>query len=260
MHRPRLTTGPYFYAVFRNVISSLILPAAFVLALILVQLGEYVFGVDLVQFGVFPRKVSGLLGIFTYPFIHSGWQHLINNSTAILVLGTMLYYFYREVASKAFLWMFLISGVWLWIGGRANFHIGASGLVYALFGFLFVSGLLRKHLKLMALSLLVVFLYGSLVWGVLPIDHKVSYEGHLFGLIAGVMVAFVYRKQGPQRKKYSWEMVDEEEVPEWYPDPERIRREQAEKQLKEQEEARNSQQRINITYVLKKDEGKKDRS
>lgn len=240
--------------------SSLLIPVILVIAMTLVELGEVVFEVDLVQFGVFPRKLSGLIGILTYPFIHSDWKHLINNSSAILVLGTMLYYFYRPVATKTLLWVYLMSGVWLWIGGRPNFHIGASGIVYALFGFLFFSGLFRKHLKLMALSMLVVFLYGSLVWGIFPVDHQISYEGHLFGLLAGIVVAIVYRKQGPQRPKYSWELVDEEEVPDWYPDPERIRREQAEKQLREQQIAQEHQPKsINIKYVYKQNEGKEDR-
>jgi membrane associated rhomboid family serine protease len=239
--------------------SSFLIPAAFVIVLVLVEVGKYVFDVDLVQFGVFPRKFSGLVGVFTYPFIHSGWEHLTNNSAALLVLGTMLYYFYRPIATKTLLWVYLMSGFWLWIGGRANFHIGASGIVYALFGFLFFSGLLRKHLKLMALSLLVVFLYGSLVWGVLPIDHHISYEGHLFGLIAGAVVAVAYRKQGPQKPKYSWDFVEEEEVPDWYPDPERIRREQAEKQLQEQQQ-KSEPRKINIRYVIKKDDKKEDRN
>ena len=225
----------------------------------LIELGELLFEWDFVQFGVFPRKVSGLLGVLTYPFIHSDWKHLINNSTALVVLGGMLYYFYRPVASKTVLWVYLISGVWLWIGGRANFHIGASGIVYALFGFLFFSGVLRRHLKLMALSMLVIFMYGSLVWGVFPIDHSISYEGHLFGLIAGIVVAVVYRKQGPQKPKYSWELEEEEEVPDWYPDPERIRREQAERQLREQQRSDAEPKRINIRYVIKKDGEKKDR-
>ena len=226
----------------------------------LVELGELVFELDLGQFGVFPRKVSGLLGVFTYPFIHSDWKHLTNNSSAILVLGTMLYYFYRPVASKTLLWIYLMSGVWLWIGGRPNFHIGASGIVYALFGFLFFSGLLRRHLKLMALSMLVVFLYGSLVWGIFPVDHQISYEGHLFGLLAGIVVAIVYRNQGPQPPKYSWDLVEEEEVPEWYPDPERIRREQAERQLREQQKSQEREQSsISIKYVYKKNDGKESR-
>ena len=242
--------------------SSLIIPTTLVAILVLIQLAEYVFEVDLVQYGVFPRKASGALGILTYPFIHADWKHLFNNSTALLILGGMLYYFYREVASKTLLWVYLISGVWLWIGGRANFHIGASGIVYALFGFLFVSGVLRKHLKLMALSMLVVFLYGSLVWGVLPIDHKISYEGHLFGLVAGLIVAIVYRKQGPQRPKYSWDFVEEEEVPEWFPDPERERRRQAEQQLQDQKRQKEQSENpsVKINYVYRKNEGKENRN
>ena len=244
----------------KEIRSSILVPATLVIMMALVELGELVFELDLGQFGVFPRKVSGLLGVFTYPFIHSDWKHLTNNSSAILVLGTMLYYFYRPVASKTLLWVYLMSGVWLWIGGRPNFHIGASGIVYALFGFLFFSGLLRRHLKLMALSMLVVFLYGSLVWGIFPVDHQISYEGHLFGLLAGIVVAIVYRNQGPQPPKYSWDLVEEEEVPEWYPDPERIRREQAERQLREQQKSQEREQSsISIKYVYKKNDGKEGR-
>lgn len=224
----------------------MILPATIVVAMVLVKLAEFVFDADFGQYGVFPRKVSRFYGILTYPFIHADWKHLLNNSTAMFILGTMLYYFYRQVASKTLIWVYLMSGVWLWIGGRANFHIGASGIVYALFGFLFVSGVLRKHLKLMALSMLVVFLYGSLVWGIFPIDHQISYEGHLFGLFAGVVVAIVYRKQGPQRPKYSWELVDEEETPDWYPDPEK--------------EAENPSEPIQVKYIYRPNEKQADRN
>ena len=86
----------------------------------------------------------------------------------------------------------------------------------------------------MALSMLVIFMYGSLVWGVFQLTTVFHTKGTLFGLIAGIVVAVVYRKQGPQKPKYSWELEEEEEVPDWYPDPERIRREQAERQLREQ--------------------------
>lgn len=225
----------------------MIVPATIVVALVLVKLAEFVFDVDLGQYGVFPRKVSRLYGILTYPFIHADWKHLLNNSTAMFILGTMLYYFYRQVASKTLLWVYLMSGVWLWIGGRANFHIGASGIVYALFGFLFVSGVLRRHLKLMALSMLVVFLYGSLVWGIFPIDHQISYEGHLFGFFAGIVVAIVYRNQGPQRPKYSWELVEEEEVPEWFPDPEK-------------ESQKSTPEPIQVKYIYRPNEKQGDRN
>ncbi len=227
-------------------ISSFLYPAILVIAFILVKMAEITFNTDFVQWGIFPRKLSGLIGVFTFPFIHSDWKHLINNSSAILILGTMLYHFYREMASKTLFWIYLLSGVCLWMGGRANFHIGASGVVYGLFSFLFISGLLRKHLKLMALSLLVIFLYGSLVWGILPIDDTISFEGHLFGLLAGIVIAIVYRRQGTQQPKYSWDLVEEEEVPEWYPDPDR-KKEETEKQP------------IQIKYIYKKDEGEKGR-
>ncbi len=227
--------------------SSVLYPAILVVVFILVKLAEITFDTQFGQYGIFPRKTSGLIGIFTFPFIHADWKHLTNNSTAILILGTMLYHFYRELASKTLLWVYLLSGVWLWMGGRPNFHIGASGIVYALFSFLFVSGLLRRHLKLMALSLLVVFLYGSLVWGVLPIDHSISYEGHLFGLLAGIVVAIVYRQQGTQRPKYSWDLEEEEEVPDWFPDPDGKDRE-------DPPQRRN----IDIRYIYRKDEDSRD--
>jgi len=232
----------------RDLFTSILVPAILVATFVLVKLAEIVFDTDFIQFGIFPRKISGLKGILTFPFIHADWKHLFNNSTAIIILGTMLYYFYRDVANKSLLWVYLLSGVWLWVGGRANFHIGASGVVYALFGFLFFSGLIRKHLKLMALSLMVVFLYGSLVWGLLPIDHQISYEGHLFGLLAGVVVAIVYRKQGPQKPKYSWDFVDEEEIPDWYPDPDK-------KKVPE-----NTDPSLQIKYIYRpKDDDKKGR-
>jgi membrane associated rhomboid family serine protease len=236
-----------------NLISSILIPVILVSILILIKLAEVVFETSFVQFGIFPRKVSGLFGILTFPFIHGDWKHLFNNSSALLVLGSMLYFFYREVASRSLFWIYLLSGVWLWVGGRANIHIGASGVVYGLFGFLFISGLLRKHLKLMALSMLVVFLYGSLVWGVFPVDETISYEGHLLGLFAGIIVALVFRKHGTQRPKYSWDLVDEEVVPAWFPDAERERRQQAEKQLQEQQvKNQNSTTPISIKYVYKK--------
>lgn len=224
----------------KELVSSILIPAALVAAFVLVKLAENTFETDFVQYGVFPRKPSGFLGVFTYPFIHADWKHLLNNSTAIFIMGSMLYFFYRDVASKTLVWVYLLSGVWLWMGGRANLHIGASGIVYALFGFLFFSGVFRKHLKLMALSMLVVFLYGSLVWGIFPIDHHISYEGHLFGLLAGIVVAIVYRKQGSQAPKYSWDYVDEEEVPDWYPDPER-----------ENKPTEKENRSVNIRYVYK---------
>ena len=105
--------------------------------------------------------------------------------------------------------MFFISGFWLWIIGRPSFHIGASGLIYALASFLFISGIIRKTPRLAAVSMLIIFLYGSMIWGVLPTNMPISWEGHLSGFIAGILVAIFFKNKGPKRKKYQWE-IDEE--------------------------------------------------
>ena len=165
-----------------------------------------------IQLGILPRSVEGLSGILTFPFIHADWKHLVNNSTALVVLLTLLFQSYRAIAWKSLLWVYLMSGAWLWVIGRPERHIGASAVVYGLFGFLFLGGILRKDGKLMAVSLLVIFLYGSLVWGIFPTSRNISWEGHLTGLLSGLTLAFFFRDQGPQRKVYSWELEEEEDV------------------------------------------------
>jgi len=171
---------------------------------------------NFVQFGVLPRKTIGLPGIVTSVFVHGDLNHILSNSLPLLVLGALLFYFYKKIAKASFLWIWIISGVWLWIGGRnnehhPNYHIGASTLIYGLASFLFFSGVIRRNIQLMVVSALVVFLYGSLVWGVFPVQTGVSWEGHLFGAIAGFLVAINYRKEGPQRKVYVWEEEEEDE-------------------------------------------------
>ena len=162
------------------------------------------------KLGVLPREIKGLHGIITSVLVHADLDHILSNSLPILILGMMLFFFYEKIAKQAFLWIWLISGIWLWIGGR-NFehhpvyHLGASTLIYGLATFLFFSGVFRRHLRLMVVSALVVFLYGSIMWGVFPLKEEISWEGHLFGAIAGVLVAYNYRSEGPQRKKYEWE-------------------------------------------------------
>ncbi|MBL0072016.1 MAG: rhomboid family intramembrane serine protease [Bacteroidetes bacterium] len=121
-------------------------------------------GYLLTEYGVLPRTLSGLKGVITSPFIHGDMKHLISNSLPLLVLLSGLFYFYKAMAYRVFAGIFLLGGIWLWIGGRESYHIGASGLVYGLTTFLFLSGVVRREARLMALSLLVVFLYGGMVW------------------------------------------------------------------------------------------------
>jgi membrane associated rhomboid family serine protease len=195
----------------RKVLVSFVYPFLFVLTLWLVEWAEIAQERSFVTYGLFPRTLSGLRGIFLSPFIHSDFNHLFNNSVPLLIMGTALFYFYRKVALRLTLLIIIAGGVWTWISARPSYHIGASGLVYGLFGFLLVSGFIRRHKGLMSLSFLVAFIYGSLVWGVLPIDYNISWEGHLWGLLAGVALAYYFRKQGPQREVHQWEEEDEED-------------------------------------------------
>lgn len=175
------------------------------------QLLDYSVRFDLFELGIFPRKASGLLGIFSSPFIHSAEdiKHILSNSAPIFVLLASLIYFYKEIALKVFLIVWLGGGLLTWIYARESYHIGMSGVIYGLTSFLFTSGAIRKYKPLMGLSLFVVFLYGSLIWGIFPLETKVSWEGHLSGLILGVLAALVYRKEGPQQPKFRYEIEKE---------------------------------------------------
>ncbi len=187
----------------------LLKPFYFVLAMWFVFWLDSRFMLDLYEYGVFPRRPSGLVGVFASPLLHGSLTHLSNNTFPILALGAGLYYFYPKIAFKVFAISWLSSGLAVWLIGRESFHIGASGLIYALAGFIFLSGILRRLPNLLALSLLVVFLYGSLVWGVFPVQENISWEGHLAGAFSGFALAIAYRKRGPRRRKFSWEWQDE---------------------------------------------------
>ena len=178
----------------------------------LVKLLEFISAGDFARFGVFPRKIAGLIGVLFSPFIHGDWMHLFNNSLPVLFLGAILFYFYRPVAYKVFFLIYFISNIWLWALGRPSYHIGASGIVYGLATFIFFSGIFRRHIPLMVLSLLVTFLYGSLVWGIFPISYRISFEGHLTGAAAGLILAIIYKKEGTQRKKYEWDEEEDNEA------------------------------------------------
>lgn len=178
----------------RKVITSAVLPALVVLALWCVHLLDIGFDLDLFRYGTYPRKLSGLIGIITSPFIHGDLEHLMNNSIPLFVLGWALLYFFPQLAGRVVLGSWLVSGIWVWLSARGNYHIGASGVVYGLAAFLFTSGLLRRQRMLMGLSMLVVFLYGSLLWGMFPIVPRISWESHFWGAAVGVSLAFLYRK------------------------------------------------------------------
>jgi membrane associated rhomboid family serine protease len=193
----------------KSILKSFIPALIFVAILWIVKGVEIYYSKSFVNYGLYPRSIEDLRGIILMPFLHDDLKHLFSNSVPLLILGATLSYFYKEVALKAFFQIWILCGVWLWIGGRPSYHIGASGLVYGLASFIFFSGVLRREKGMMALSLLVVFLYGSMIWGLLPIIQGVSWEGHLFGGLSGALMAWHYRKVGPQRKVYDWEKEEE---------------------------------------------------
>jgi membrane associated rhomboid family serine protease len=201
----------------KQILSSIFYPLLFLVSIWVVFFIERFYDLNFVQLGILPRSFNGLIGIVTSVFIHSNLDHIASNSFPLLILGMMLFYFYKKIAKATFIWIWLVSGIWLWLGGRNGeqypvYHIGASTLIYGLATFLFFSGVFRKHLRLMVVSALVVFLYGSIMWGIFPLKTEISWEGHLFGALAGILVAFNYRKEGPQRRIYHWEDDEDEAV------------------------------------------------
>ena len=190
----------------------MLIPGVFIVLLWIVLFLESQLDTSLYFLGIFPLEARGLPGILTSPFVHADIEHLFNNTIPVFVLGTAIFYFYSDIAFSIVGWSWLLSGLFLWIAGREAWHIGASGLVYALASFLFFSGIIRKYFRLMALSLLVVFLYGSMVWGMFPlVDIHVSWESHMLGAGAGLIMAVLYRKKGPQRRMPDWYYEDEYE-------------------------------------------------
>ncbi len=190
---------------------SLIIPLAIVIVFWLVKLVENLYHLDLTRFGILPLHVEGLPGILFSPFIHSSYDHLISNSVPFLILMFALLYFYRGLGYRIFFLIYFLSGVCVWLGGRESWHIGASGIVYGLASFLFFSGVFRRDASLLTIGIIVVFLYGSMFWGIFPLKPEISWESHLWGSVSGLIMAYYYRHQGPVRPIASWENEPEED-------------------------------------------------
>jgi membrane associated rhomboid family serine protease len=194
---------------------SLAIPALLVTLMWVVKVAEMAFSIDLSPWGLIPKTTHGLVGILTLPFLHGSWEHLLTNTSAVLVLGTALYYCYPTLAHRIMLISWLASGLLTWcIGNPGSIHVGASALIYALNLFLIVSGFIRGNRLLIVISLIMVFLYGSFIWGMIPALAKpqnISWEGHLSGGIVGVILAVIYRKKGPQKEEHHWEDDDNDD-------------------------------------------------
>lgn len=188
----------------------LIVPLLFLLSIWTVFWYETKFHENFHHLGVYPREAFGLKGILFSPFLHGDFQHLVNNTLALLVLLPILFFFYRKQAFLVLIFGILFSGLGTWLLGRPSYHIGASGLIYVLVSFIFFKGIFTKYYRLMAVSLFVVMFYGGTVWYMFPnVDNSLSWEGHLSGFLTGLAMALLIRT--PQFGKpiiYDWERPD----------------------------------------------------
>ena len=221
---------------------AVIYPILLVIVLWLVYWADHLFPlIPFYKYGVMPQSPEGIKGIFLMPLIHSKneIEHIVNNSLPTAILVGSLIYFYREIALRVFIISWVLTGVGLWaLAANTNsYHIGMSGVIYAMAGFLFTSGVIRKYRPLQGISLFVAFVYGSMIWGIFPMKPHVSWEGHLAGLAVGVILAIIYRKRGPQPPKYQYEIEKELGIEppdlegEWN---ERVRQQEQARELREQ--------------------------
>ncbi|MCX8149337.1 MAG: rhomboid family intramembrane serine protease [Thermaurantimonas aggregans] len=173
------------------------LPLFIAFALVIVYWLDDYFYLDLYRFGLLPRTLEGLFGIFITPFVHSSLSHLLNNLLPLFLLLLSINYFYSSISHKIILLGYIITGILVWIIAREHYHIGASGQVYAFASFVFFSGLIKGKVHLLAISLLVAFLYGGLFWGIFPIHPHISWESHLAGGFTGFILALYFRHHDP---------------------------------------------------------------
>ena len=184
--------------------SVFFIPVAYIVAIWFIYWVEIYFSFNFNKFGVYPRTLKGFRGVFLTHFIHSNASHLFNNSIPLFVLLTSLFYFYKDLAYKILLIGGFFTGFLTWVIARDSYHIGASGIVYLLFSFIFFSGIIRKHFRLVALSLIIIFLYGSMIWYVFPIKEGMSWEGHLSGFLVGFVFAILFRKKGIVKEEHQF--------------------------------------------------------
>jgi membrane associated rhomboid family serine protease len=200
-----------------NFLGALRIPLYIILLLWVIHLFSLTTGIRFGSYGVYPRTMVGLRGIFISPFIHGSLHHLFSNSIPLLVLMFVILFFYKRVAFSSIMLIYFLTGLGVWAFGRSHvFHIGASGVVYGLVAFVFWTGIFRRNLKSVVLALMVTVLYSSYFLGVLPNQEGISWEIHLIGGIVGILVAFLFKNsiEMDEKKRDPW--ADEDESTEYF--------------------------------------------
>lgn len=189
----------------KKLLESFLVPLIFPAILWIVHSLSVLLNIDFSNLGLLPRNWPGIIGIITAPLIHANYSHLISNTFPLIISGWVIFFFYNKISQLLFIFIYVVTGITVWLFAREVYHIGASGIVYGFVSFLFFSGIFRKDNKSIALSLIITFLYGGMVWGVLPGMKDISWESHLFGALTGLIAAFIFRNIDPPKKKYDWE-------------------------------------------------------
>ncbi len=174
-------------------LSRLKIPIAFVLAMWIFHLINFFTAGSLKVYGILPRTLEGLIGIVMAPFIHGSFQHLFSNTIPIFFLLSVLFLLYKRIAWQAFLALYFCTDILVWLFARPAYHIGASGIVYALVSFLFWTGLFRRNMRAIAISLVILVLYSGYFMGIIPDDPHISWESHLLGAITGIIIAYTFK-------------------------------------------------------------------
>ena len=179
-------------------------PIGFVGLIWVIHIFQVISGIDFRTLGVFPRRMIGLPGILTSPLIHGSWEHLFYNSISFLILSAILFWFYPRIAIKSFVCIYLLSGLGVWIFAVPyTYHIGASGIVYGMVSLVFWSGIFRRNIKSIVLALVILVLYAGYFGGIVPGKEGISWESHLLGAVAGIILAWIYKHE-----------IEEDEIPE----------------------------------------------
>ena len=168
---------------------SLVTPLRLVFIMWAVFLLGMIIRNDLSFLGIYPRNIAGSIGVFTAPFIHGNFVHLVSNTIPLLFLGAVLFVFYDRIARNVFFICYFLTNILVWIFARPSIHIGASGLVYGIAFFLIFYGLFKKDIKSILISVAILILYGGLIYGVFPNQPGVSWESHLLGSFVGIGTA-----------------------------------------------------------------------
>jgi len=209
-YHPGRYTDEQYQLEKRIVRHALFVSGSFVIILWLVKVFEIEFNFDFSGWGIHPLTVSGLRGILCSPLIHANFEHLIANSFPIFILTFSLFFFYRKSAYAIYILIYLLSGIFVWLAGRDEIHIGASGVIYGLAAFLFMSGVISSNIRLLTISMIVALFYGGLFWGIFPFKPEISWESHLWGGVSGLGLALLYRKSAPLNSGYDEEEEDAE--------------------------------------------------